>query len=174
MKFLYPILLQSLLILPFSISAQTGNSTPCPCCSEDHRAFDFWAGDWEVFKPDGTPAGSNHIIWLQDSCILQENWVSATKGYSGTSYNWFDKAENVWRQSWIDNQGGSLLLSGNPEGNKMVLSSRPLPDGKGGFVINRIIWANLPDGSVRQLWEVSADQGRTWTTAFDGLYKRKS
>jgi hypothetical protein len=28
------------------------------------------------------------------------------------------------------------------------------------------------DGSVRQLWESSADGGRTWTTVFDGLCRR--
>lgn len=25
---------------------------------------------------------------------------------------------------------------------------------------------------VRQLWEVSSDNGATWTTAFDGRYRR--
>jgi hypothetical protein len=24
------------------------NESPCPCCSDDHKAFDFWVGDWTV------------------------------------------------------------------------------------------------------------------------------
>ena len=46
-------------------------------------------------------------------------------------------------------------------------------DGK--TVMNRITWSVLdgnPD-SVRQLWQNSADGGSTWTTAFDGTYRRK-
>jgi hypothetical protein len=31
----------------------------------------------------------------------------------------------------------------------------------------------LPDGRVRQHWETSKDGGATWTTAFDGYYRRR-
>jgi hypothetical protein len=37
---------------------------------------------------------------------------------------------------------------------------------------DRVTWTPNADGSVRQLWEKSADGGATWTTAFDGLYTR--
>jgi hypothetical protein len=36
----------------------------------------------------------------------------------------------------------------------------------------RITWTPNPDGSVRQHWEASTDAGKTWTTSFDGLYRR--
>ena len=39
---------------------------------------------------------------------------------------------------------------------------------------NRITWTPNSDGTVRQLWEVSKDQGESWQTEFDGLYKRQS
>ena len=40
---------------------------------------------------------------------------------------------------------------------------------------HRLSFRANPDGTVRQLWETSADGGTTWTTSFDGLYtKRKS
>jgi hypothetical protein len=28
------------------------------------------------------------------------------------------------------------------------------------------------DGTIRQLWESSADEGKTWTPLFDGIYRR--
>ena len=36
----------------------------------------------------------------------------------------------------------------------------------------RITWTPASDGSVRQLWELSSDAGKTWTVLFDGRYVR--
>jgi hypothetical protein len=154
-----------------SVFAQTTQSKPCPCCTENHRSFDFWLGNWETYSPDGKLAGTNHIRIMQDSCIIQENWTSAKSGYTGTSYNWYNSSSDTWHQTWIDNQGGSLQLKGQLVENQMILSSADLPDGKGGTTINRITWTNNQDGTVRQLWEVSSDHGKTYSTAFDGMYK---
>ena len=30
------------------------------------------------------------------------------------------------------------------------------------------------DGSVRQVWDTSTDDGKTWKNAFDGKYVKKS
>jgi hypothetical protein len=35
---------------------------------------------------------------------------------------------------------------------------------------NRITWSPQAEGRVRQHWETSADGGKTYTTAFDGMY----
>ena len=45
---------------------------------------------------------------------------------------------------------------------------------RGKSTTERITWTPHPDGTVRQHWEQSTDGGQTWTTAFDGLYRRKS
>ncbi len=46
-------------------------------------------------------------------------------------------------------------------------------DKEGNPYINRITWTPNKDKSVRQLWEITKDDGTTWTVAFDGLYKLK-
>lgn len=38
--------------------------------------------------------------------------------------------------------------------------------------LGRMTFFNLGD-KVRQLWETSTDDGKTWTVAFDGTYVRK-
>ena len=43
---------------------------------------------------------------------------------------------------------------------------------EGRQVLNRITWHDNPDGTVRQHWETSADGGKTWETAFDGLCRK--
>ena len=47
-------------------------------------------------------------------------------------------------------------------------------DEDGKPVRNRITWSMIDNDPerLRQHWETSADGGRTWETAFDGLYSR--
>ena len=42
------------------------------------------------------------------------------------------------------------------------------------LAMNEITWTRGADGTVRQLWRVTKDGGKTWTTAFDGKYVRSS
>jgi hypothetical protein len=137
------------------------------CAAPEHRQFDFWVGEWRVTTPDGKHAGDNRIEKVLEGCALHESWQGAGGG-RGFSYNAYDRHRKVWHQTWVDKQGNLLLLEGGIEDGAMVLS------GAQGAALNRITWTPNKDGSVRQLWETSADQGKTWQTAFDGLYRRKS
>ena len=39
----------------------------------------------------------------------------------------------------------------------------------------RITWTRDDEGAeVRQVWETSTDDGKTWTVAFDGRYQRRT
>ena len=140
-----------------------------PCDSEEFRQFDFWIGQWEVRDKAGKIVGSNHIYPILDGCALSENWIGAT-GNPGVSYNFYDAAANKWHQTWISN-GGPLYLEGGLLDGKMVLSGyRP---GKGdGADLHRITWTPLVDGRVRQHWQVSHDEGKSWHDVFVGFYVR--
>lgn len=166
------ILLLGLLVVGLGLQAQE-ETKPCPCCTEAHRAFDFWEGSWEVYDANEKFLGGNEIISLQGQCILQENWTSGAGKYTGTSYNFYDSGNDEWNQIWIDNQGGHLKLKGNLEGNSMVMRSEVLPTGEGNTVLNQITWTPDNDGNVRQVWEISEDEGATWKVVFDGIYKPK-
>jgi hypothetical protein len=145
-------------------------SAAIACDAAEHRAFDFWIGRWEVFTPDGKKAGDNHIEAIDGGCALIERWRGGG-GFSGTSLNSWDGEARVWRQHWVDNQGGLLRLAGGLDGKAMVLASaEPNPKKPGATLRQRIRWTPLPGGEVRQHWETSEDDGTTWTTAFDGRY----
>ena len=73
----------------FSFSIASAQSD-CACCTDFHKQFDFWVGEWEA-SAAGSPAGHNLIVISQDSCVIQENWTSATSGYTGTSYNFYNR-----------------------------------------------------------------------------------
>ena len=155
------------------VSQGFAQSSKCACCDPVHREFIFWAGSWKVFTPDGKLAGENTISIAQDSCVLQENWVSASPGYRGTSYNFFDRQSGTWKQVWIDNQGASLELEGGYVNGSMVLASKEKVNQKGDRVTDRITWTPANNGTLRQHWEQSVDGGKTWTTLFDGAYRKK-
>ena len=152
-------------------TAESQVSTSCPCSAEKYRQFDFWVGDWEA-TTNGKLAGTNHIIILQDSCVIQENWKSSQGNFTGTSYNYYDPQDDQWHQTWIDNQGQSLRLSGTLIVDEMVLKSTAMKDRNGDTIYHRITWTPNPDGTVRQHWQRSKDGISDWQTLFDGLYKK--
>lgn len=145
-----------------------------PCADSGHRQFDFWLGDWDVVgsrRPDAPPA-HNRIESLYDGCLVRETYENPS-GYAGTSLNGYDQRTGRWHQTWIDNTGLVLRISGGlDEDGWMVLASEPPPEGERG-TMDRITWTPLPDGRVRQVWEQSEDRGETWKTVFDGMYTRR-
>ena len=165
-----PPLLAALLLAAPLAAQQPARPAPPRCDTPDHRAFDFWAGRWEVTDSAGTKVlGTNAITIEEGGCVLHERWTGAG-GATGQSLNFFDRDAKRWEQLWVDNTGAPLRLAGAPSGGAMVLEgSAPGPGGAPAR--QRITWTPLPDGRVRQCWETSRD-GASWTTAFDGWYRR--
>ncbi|MBO0329228.1 hypothetical protein [[Muricauda] lutisoli] len=156
----------------FCLGLQAQEPANCNCCSKDHKAFDFWIGEWEVVNSkDGSPAGSSVIQKEEDGCVIRENWTSAKAGYTGTSLNFFNAQSNQWEQLWIDNGGSFLKLKGNRKGSQMVLMSEEFIKADGKKYWNRITWTKNNNGTVRQLWEVLDESGNA-SIAFDGLYRK--
>ena len=143
------------------------------CTAAQHRQFDFWLGQWEVTNPAGKLAGRSRIEAILGGCVLLENWDSPG-GVSGKSFNIFNADTGHWEQFWVDNSGSRLHLSGGRDGEKMVLRGvQDKANAQTGLRQHeRITWTPNADGSVRQHWETSNDDGRTWATSFDGLYRR--
>jgi hypothetical protein len=153
---------------PGSGSTRTPTPAPAACTAPAYRQFDFWLGDWNVTRPDGRTAGSSRITRILGGCAIREEWTGAS-GSSGTSLNVYDADADRWRQTWVDDRGGVLLLTGGIRDGKMVLEGQtPAPGGKS--VRQRITWAPASGGRVRQYWDSSSDGGKTWKTEFDGIY----
>lgn len=134
--------------------------------------FDFWIGEWQVAQPDGRPAGGSRIEKIAGGWGLLENWTGAG-GVTGKSLNTWLPATRQWRQFWVGADGALELSGGLDAAGNMVLTGRSATP-SGGTTLERITWSPRADGTVRQHWEQSTDGGRTWTTAFDGLYRRKA
>lgn len=176
---LFVLLLTTLTQASHAQDAAPGDAAPTqPCASPDHRAFDFWIGAWDVTQ-NGQPAGKNRIEAIDGGCALLERWTSARGNFTGHSLNSFSRTDGRWHQTWVDSGGTLLKLAGGrqdgPGGasgqGPMVLEGEA-PDPEGVLRPNRITWTPNADGSVRQHWEVH--DGETWTTVFDGEYRRRT
>ena len=152
-------------------SSATAAVPPADCTGAEYRHFDFWIGEFEVRTPDGEIAGHNVIEPTLNGCALTEHWTG-TDGSEGRSVNFYDRRELRWNQVWIDAQGGVLRLAGGMADGSMLLEGTT-PNKDGGIRRHRIRWTPLPDGSVRQHWESSTDDGATWATVFDGNYRKQ-
>ncbi|MCW5634465.1 MAG: hypothetical protein KIT17_14120 [Rubrivivax sp.] len=153
-------------------SAATASGPPT-CSAAEYRQFDFWLGDWDVHTPDGKLAGRNVITRIAGGCALHENWAGRG-GFTGQSLNAWNAREKRWQQTWLDSAGGRLDLAGAFGDGAMVLEgTTPHPKTAGATQRHRITWTPNTDSSVRQLWQTSDDDGRSWATAFDGRYVRR-
>ena len=160
---------------PAALASQAPPPPPAAqgCQDARSRQFDFWLGQWEVTNPAGKLAGHSRIESILGGCVLLENWESPS-GVSGKSFNIYNADTANWEQFWVDNSGSRLHLSGGLQEGRMVLQgAQDKPNAQSGLRQHeRITWTPNADGSVRQLWETSTDDGKTWTVSFDGLYRR--
>jgi hypothetical protein len=141
-----------------------------PCAAPVHRQFDFWIGTWDVVSHAGTFAGVNRIEPADGRCVLAESWSSAGGGYTGHSLSSVG-SDGRWRQTLGRLERAAARARGRPRRREDGARGRN-PGNEAGAppVRNRITWSPELEGRVRQHWETSSDGGKTYTTAFDGMY----
>lgn len=161
--------------LPPVSAGEAGPAASALCNGKLYQAFDFWSGQWNVFdRVTGEPLGKSRIEKINNGCALRENWT-LRQGTAGGSLNAPDLITGRWHQYWIDSAGQRVDLEGGLFNGAMVLAGPwQRPGGAKQKVILRITYSRLDGDSVRQLAEVSSDDGLTWETSFDHLYLREA
>ena len=151
--------------------AQGQTVKPASCESADHRRFDFWVGDWDVYdvsRPDSVVARAR-VERILDGCVLREVY-DGRNGLSGQSFSIYDAERQVWHQSWVTNRGQLLLIEGRAEGDRVLLSGG-YPGAAGKPALIRGVWRPVEDG-VRETAETSEDGGKSWKLLFDLLFRK--
>jgi hypothetical protein len=144
-------------------------------CEEDERfaEFDFWIGEWDVHVASGAVAGSNVISSSHASCVLVENWTSATGG-RGMSVNYLDHRTGEWVQIWNDASGSQIDIRGGLTDEGMLLEGTIHYVATGVTAPFRGLWTPLEDGRVRQFFEQYDGESSQWKPWFEGFYTRRS
>ena len=140
------------------------------CTGPEYRQLDFWVGEWTVTYSDGRPAGKSSVQQILKSCVILENWTGVD-GFAGKSFNLYDRNKKKWVQKWVDSRGQLLEFEGNLQGKTLEVTGRyKTPEGKN--VLASMSFTPASDGTVRQIWKQSSDEGKSWNIEFDGIYKR--
>jgi hypothetical protein len=166
------VVLFSLMQIPLGSVAQS------PCSGTAFRHFDFWIGQWDVYNVNGKKAGDSKITLILDSCVIFEEWTSASKTqgvtYAGKSFSKYNWQTKQWQQTWVDNVGGSTeFLKGSYDNNKILFETNPFPFSKDTVAIRKLTFYNLGTSRVRQHGEISKNNGISWVTEYDLEYRRK-
>ncbi len=153
----------------FSVNAQNNQK---PCSAPEASQLDFWVGDWDLYSAD-TLTGNNTIYKVMDGCTVQENFSNARSGYLGKSWSVYSPLAKQWQQTWVDNEGGYIALTGKFEDGKMMLATgaRKLPGGK--EIISRMVYYNISKDSFDWDWQATTDAGATWNSNWKIHYVRK-
>lgn len=146
-----------------------------PCSTPECRQFDFWLGEWDLtwLDKDGNQQhGSNHITAILDSCVIQEQFDgNPAMTFRGVSLSVYDQKNRLWRQTWVDNNGGYMDFTGGLEKDTMVLSRKTEQNGQ--EVWQRMRFYEIRREALKWDWEISTDGGETWQLRWRIYYKRK-
>ncbi|WP_421790405.1 hypothetical protein [Hyphobacterium sp.] len=153
-----------------ALTAAAGAQTPPSCNGMAHRGdFDFWVGEWNVYSPDGTLAGTNSIRKTQGGCLIEEHWSGAS-GSEGFSMNFYDPLTGQWRQVWMSS-GIFIDYSGGLDADGAMALEGEIHyhanDQRFGF---RGVWTLNEDGSVTQHFTQFDAAEEVWTDWFIGRY----
>jgi hypothetical protein len=142
-----------------------------PCSAPQAGQFDFWVGEWDLSWGDGE-RGRNTVSRILGGCVVQEQFEgSAKQPFRGMSVSVYDPDADLWRQTWVDDQGGYLDFTGGMQDGRMILSRTGTV--KGNTVHQRMVFYNIAADSFDWDWETSRDGGRTWELRWRIHYQRR-
>lgn len=139
--------------------------------------FDFWIGEWTLTweDPDGsTGTGFNKVERVLNDAVIKENFEGQTgayAGYIGKSYSVYQRASGEWKQTWVDNSGGYLDFTGEFDGDRRLFT-RTGTDQNGDPIKQRMVFYDIREDSFTWDWEVSRDDGQSWTLNWRIQYER--
>ena len=165
-----------MILLLLSMQAIAEDAEPAKCTDiGTYSQLDFWVGEWDVYSGDEL-VGKNRIEKTLSGCAILEHWRGAGGGEGKSLF--FVTGDGVWKQVWVTEwatrPGGvkEKVRQAMDDPNQVRFQGRiTSPDG--GSYLDRTTLTKLPSGEVRQLIEISMDEGETWKSGFDAIYRRK-
>jgi hypothetical protein len=144
------------------------------CSAAEYHLLDFWIGDWDTFDsdaPNGPSVARARVTPIALGCALHELYEQED-GLIGDSILSYDPVRKAWQQTWVTNRGSIMMIFGNFKDGALVLEGDVhLMDGR--TVVQRITWKDEGNG-VRESAVLSKDGGKTWSPAFNVLFRKRA
>ena len=138
----------------------------------DGSELDFWLGAWNVTWDGGH--GTNRLERILDDRVIHERFEEAPGDPDGAligeSWSVFDRKRGLWRQTWVDNQGGYLDLVGELADGWFSFSRDASELGPNAR--QRMVFRDVEADRFRWTWELSRDRGATWEVRWEIDYRR--
>ena len=107
---------------------------------------------------------------------MHENFMNAKTGFMGQSWSVYNANYKQWQQTWVDNQGGYITLTGGMVADSLILTTaeRTVPASMSatGKMTNRMVYYNIKPDSFDWSWQASTNGGKTWKQNWLIYYKR--
>ena len=124
--------------------------------------LDFWLGSWDARWEGGD--GTNDITRELGGKVVVERFEGRPSlELTGLSVSVFDAEADLWRQTWVDDQGGYFALTGGKRRRRIRAPHVCRARRRAGRAAD-----GLPGhraDSFRWLWERSLDGGASWLRA---------
>lgn len=144
-----------------------------PCASAEFHQMDFWLGSWDARweASPNMPAGAGTNVVTRDfgGCVIHEHFDGA--GMHGESWSLYQARAGMWRQTWVDDQGGYFALRGGADGDDFVLTVYSIANNA---PVQRMVFEDIAPASFTWRWQSSPDAGGTWTDAWVIHYVRRA
>lgn len=119
--------------------------------------------------------GTNRLEGILDGRVIHERFEEAAEGAGGAlrgeSWSVFEPGRSLWRQTWVDNQGGYLDLVGERVDGWFAFA-RSAPE-RGPNARQRMVFRDVAEDAFRWTWEFSEDDGATWSVRWEIAYRRR-
>lgn len=157
--------------LLWSAGAIAAEQTSSACAAPEFRQLDFWVGTWDLTWQSGK--GTNTITRDMEGCVIHEHFAgdASVDNMRGESFSMYQPKLGLWRQTWVDNQGGYIPLTGGAQKDgTFVLTNTPLTDKQ---PLRRMVFEKIRPESFIWRWQSTADNGKTWKDEWVIEYARK-
>ena len=159
------------LALVWSAAAFAAEQTAPACAGPEFRQLDFWVGEWDLTWDGGK--GANEVTREMDGCVIHEHFSSdaSQQFLRGESVSSYQPKLGLWRQTWVDNQGGYIPLTGGlqKDGTFLLTTTRINEKQRQ----TRMVFEKIKPASFTWRWQSTADDGKTWKDEWVIEYARK-
>jgi len=157
-------------------NAEAKPATPEVCQEAEYRQMDFWVGDWALSwdNGDGTMGTGTNFISREGhgDCVITENFNGAPSMLlKGLSVSTYSKPHKVWRQTWVDNQGGYFALTGGPQDDGTFILEMERLNDKGPF--SRMVFEEIQADSLVWRWQGKKLEADDWADQWVINYVRQ-
>lgn len=169
-----PVVAQTTTSVPAATASPASRVSSCPAA--EYRQLDFWVGEWALSwaGPNGQRrTGTNRITRDEyGTCVITEHFRSADGSLKGHSVSSYLAPAKAWRQTWVDDQGGYITLTGGPVSGQKHGFELESYLRQPGPALTRMIWEDVKADSLVWRWQKRAPADGPWQDVWVVNYTR--